>query len=89
MGKRSRLSVMMALAYGVQGAWWPVLAVHLGQAGISPRGRGWIFATLALAALLTPTLAGRIADRLIPAQRLLATIYALGTASSSPPRPGR
>ncbi len=79
MGTRFRLSARMALAYAVQGAWWPVLAVHLGRIGVSPRGRGWIFATLALAALVTPAIAGRIADRIMPAQRLMAWIYAIGT----------
>src|SRR5947208_8269558 len=80
MGTRSRLSILMGLAYAVQGAWWPLLAVHLTDLGVSGRGRGWIFATLAISALITPPIAGRLADRSIAAQRLLALIYALGTA---------
>jgi nucleoside transporter len=76
---RGRLAVMMALIYAVQGAWWPLLAVHLKDLGIDGRGRGWIFATAALAALATPLGAGQIADRYLSAQRLLALIYALGT----------
>lgn len=77
--KRWRLAGMMALIYAVQGAWWPVLAVHLQDLGISGRGRGWIFATLAMASVVTPLSAGQLADRLLPTQRLLALIYALGT----------
>jgi MFS family permease len=70
---------MMALIYAVQGAWWPLLAVHLQDLGISGRGRGAIFATLALAAFATPLGAGQLADRLLPTQRLLALIYAVGS----------
>ena len=77
---RRRLAAMMALAYAVQGAWWPLLAVHLMDLGTSGRLRGWIFATQALAALATPVLAGLLADRHIPIQRLLAGTYAVGSA---------
>lgn len=73
-----RLSGMMALIYAVQGAWWPLLAVHLQDLGISGRGRGWIFATMALGSLATPMGMGQVADRLIPTQRLLALIYGVG-----------
>lgn len=79
MGTRVRLSAMMGLAYAVQGAWWPLLAVHLDDLGVPERQRGWIFATLALSALIAPAIAGRIADRSVSAQKLLTIIYALGT----------
>lgn len=78
-GVRWRLAVMMALVYAVQGAWWPLLAVHLRDLGISSRGRGWIFATMAVASLATPLGAGQLADRLMPAQYLLALVYLLGS----------
>jgi MFS family permease len=70
---------MMAGVYGVQGAWWPVLALHLNDLGVPGRARGAIFGTLAMASLVTPVIAGQIADRRLAAQRLLALIYALGT----------
>lgn len=76
---RWRLAAMMALVYAVQGAWWPLLAVHLRDLGISSRGRGWIFATMALACLATPLGAGQLADRLMPAQYLLGLVYLMGT----------
>lgn len=78
-GRRWRLAGMMALIYAVQGSWWPLLAVHLQDLGISGRGRGAIFGTLALAALATPLGAGQLADRLLPTQRLMALVYALGS----------
>ena len=79
MGTKARLSVMMALAYAVQGAWWPILALHLNSLGISERHRGWLFATLAMAAIVAPPIAGRIADRSLAAQRLLSLLYAAGS----------
>lgn len=78
-GVRRRLSGMMAGVYAVHGAWWPLLAVHLQDMRVDGRARGAIFATLAIAALLTPLGAGQVADRLMPMQRLMALIYALGT----------
>src|SRR5262245_55669589 len=77
---RRRLAGVMALVYTVQGAWWPLLAVHLRDLGLSARARGWVFATQALAAVVTPFWAGLVADRLMAAERLLALIYVIGTA---------
>ena len=79
MNVTRRLAAMMALLYAVQGAWWPLLAVHLRDLGISGRGSGLIFATLSLASLATPLGAGHLADRRMPTQRLLSWIFAIGT----------
>jgi MFS family permease len=76
---RWRLSVMMALVYAVQGAFWPLLAVHLADLGIESRARGWIFATLAIGATAVPLGVGHLVDRFLAIQRVLALIYALGT----------
>jgi MFS family permease len=73
---RWRLNGMMALIYTTQGAWWPLLAVHLQDLGLSGRARGWMFATYALASLATPLGIGQLADRRIPTQRLLGWTYA-------------
>ena len=77
---RWRLAGMMALIYAIQGAFWPLLAVHLRDLGIDGRGRGWIFATLALGSFAMPLGAGQLVDRLMPAQRFLALAYVAGTA---------
>jgi MFS family permease len=69
----------MALVYAVQGAFWPLLAIHLGDLGISERGRGWIFATLAIASFAMPLGAGQLVDRLMPTQMFLAGSFAAGT----------
>lgn len=76
---RGRLAWMMALLYAVQGAWWPVLTVHLRDLGLGDRERGWVFATIAIAALASPLVAGHVADRRMAMQRMLALIYAIGT----------
>jgi MFS family permease len=76
---RWRLAVMMGLVYGVQGAYWPLLAIHLADLGVDSRARGWIFATLAIGSALVPLGAGQLADRLMPTQWFLTLIYALGT----------
>ena len=70
---------MMALVYAVQGSFWPLLAVHLADLGIGGRGRGWIFATLAIGSLAAPFAAGQVVDRIVATQRLLALTYAVGT----------
>lgn len=74
-----RLALMMALLYAAQGAWWPLFTVHLRELGLSGRERGLIFATMAIAAILSPLGFGRIADRFLPAEKMLAIIYAVGS----------
>jgi MFS family permease len=74
-----RLSWMMALVYSVQGAFWPLLSIHLGDLGITERGRGWIFATMAMASFAMPLGAGQLVDRLMPTQKLLGFSFGAGT----------
>jgi MFS family permease len=76
---RARLAVMMALLYAVQGAFWPLMAVHLHDLGVSGRWRGGIFATIALGAMVLPLGAGQLVDRFLAIQRVLALSAALGT----------
>lgn len=70
---------MMALVYAIQGAFWPLLAIHLRDLGIEGRGRGWIFATLAMGSFAMPLGAGHLVDRLMPTQWFLALTYTVGT----------
>ncbi|MDR3621761.1 MAG: MFS transporter [Paludisphaera borealis] len=76
---RWRLALMMALLYAVQGSFWPLLGVHLGELGVEGRERGWIFASQALAATALPLGAGQLVDRLMPTQTFLVLAYAIGT----------
>ena len=76
---RTRLAGMMALVYSVQGAFWPLLSIHLVDLGISERGRGWIFATMAMASFAMPLGAGQLVDRLMPTQRFLTLSFGAGS----------
>ncbi len=78
-GVKARLSGMMVLVYSVQGAFWPLLSIHLVDLGISERGRGWIFATMAMASFAMPMGAGQLVDRLMPTQKFLSWSFAAGT----------
>jgi MFS family permease len=78
IGVSARLSTLMALIYAVQGAWWPILALHLGDLGLDGRERGWIFAAYPIAAVFMSLGAGAVVDRLMPSQRYLSICYALG-----------
>jgi MFS family permease len=77
--QRWRLAAVMALVYAVQGAFWPLLGLHLADLGIHGRARGWIFATLAIGSLAVPLGAGQLVDRFVATQWLLALTYAMGT----------
>jgi MFS family permease len=70
---------MMALLYAVQGAFWPLLAVHLKDLGLAGRERGWVFATLSIGSVLVPLGAGQLVDRYFAAQRLLGAILAVSS----------
>lgn len=75
---RRRLALMMGLVYSVQGAFWPILAIHLADLGMSERGRSWVFGTMAVGSFAMPLGVGQLVDRFIPAQFYLAGAYALG-----------
>jgi MFS family permease len=74
-----RLAGMMGLIFAVQGSFWPLLAIHLADLGITGRWRGYIFATLAIGSTAVPVLAGQLVDRLMATEKFLAVTYALGT----------
>jgi MFS family permease len=69
---------MMALIYAVQGAFWPLLGIHLHDLGIEGRLRGWIYATYAIGSFAVPLGAGQLVDRWLPTQHALAIGYAIG-----------
>jgi len=76
---RVRLSVMMGLVYAVQGAFWPLLAIHLADVGVPERARGWIFATMAIGSLAMSLGAGQVVDRRVPAQVFLSWSFGAGS----------
>lgn len=76
-----RLIVMNFLQYGVWGAWLISLGAYLGG-GLHFTGVqiGSFFATMGIASLFMPALMGVVADRWVPAQRLLGMLHLLSAA---------
>ncbi|KPK50838.1 MAG: hypothetical protein AMK72_01225 [Planctomycetes bacterium SM23_25] len=74
-----RLSVMMFLQFAVWGAWSPVLAARLlGPLKMSGKQTGWIYGTIYLGAIISPLIAGQVADRWIATEWFLAAAHLAG-----------
>ncbi len=73
------LSLMMFLEYAIWGAWAPVLAARLlGPLKFSGKQTGWIYATLPLACIISPLVAGQLADKWVNTERILFVSHLLG-----------
>jgi len=78
---KTRLGVMMFLQYAIWGAWAPVLSSYLiGDLGFSGGQVGWIYALLPLATILSPFVAGQVADRWFATERVIAFLSLTGGA---------
>jgi nucleoside transporter len=76
-----RLSVMMFLEFAIQGAWLPLLFGFLrNHRGIEQTTVGNILAVGAIGAMLSPLIAGQIADRYMNAERVMALCHFVGAA---------
>ena len=67
-GRLIVLAIMLFLEHAVLGAWVPLLQLHLRDLGYSGTQIASCYATLAIAAIFAPWLAGQLADRVMPAQ---------------------
>ena len=75
------LSSMMFLEYAVWGAWAPVLAARLlGPLKMNGKQTGWIYGTIPLACLVSPLIAGQIADQWIASKWILVFAHFAGAA---------
>jgi nucleoside transporter len=73
------LSVMMFLEYAVWGAWMPVLAARLlGPLKMTGKQTGWVYATLPIACVISPLLAGQLADKWLNTEWILAGCHLVG-----------
>jgi len=73
------LSVVMFLEYAVWGAWAPVLATRLlGPLKMTGKQTGWIYATLPMACIFSPLVAGWIGDQFISNKWILVAAHAAG-----------
>ena len=62
------LSIMFGLSIMARGAASVLLSGHMGELGFSGKQIGYVFSTRALAALVSPLIAGWLADRYWPSQ---------------------
>ena len=73
------LSLMMFFEYAVWGAWAPVLAARLlGPLKMTGKQTGWIYSTIPLACMVSPLIAGPVADRWVDAGWILIVSHAIG-----------
>lgn len=75
------LSLVMFLEYAIWGAWLPVLSARLlGPLKFTGKQTGWIYATLPLACIISPLVAGQLADKYLNTELILAAAHLLGAA---------
>lgn len=67
---KSRLTAMNFLEFAVWGAYLTSMGRYLGEAGLSSH-IGWFYSVQGIVSIFMPALMGIIADRWVPAQRLL------------------
>ena len=73
------VSLVMFLEYAVWGAWAPVLAARLlGPLKMTGKQTGWIYATLPLACIISPLIAGQLADQWLNTEWILAGAHLIG-----------
>lgn len=74
-----KLSALMFMEYAVWGAWMPVLATRLlGPLKMSGKQTGWIYSTLPLATMISPLVAGQLADKYVDTGWILAVSHLAG-----------
>ncbi|HZT43741.1 MAG TPA: MFS transporter [Chthonomonadaceae bacterium] len=76
---RWRLTLMMVLEYGIWGAWFAVAGEYFGKnLGFNGIQIGVLFSLLPLATIISPFIAGQIADRHVNTEKFLAILNLLG-----------
>lgn len=76
MNLKVRLAIMNFLEFAVWGAYLTSMGRYLGQIGLGAN-IGWFYSVQGIVSLFMPGLIGVVADRWIPAQRLLSLCHLL------------
>ncbi len=78
-GMQVRLSIMMLLQFAIQGAWLPLLFQYFNEyRQFEPSAVGWLLAWGAIGAVVSPFIAGQIADRYMNAEHFMAVAHIVG-----------
>jgi MFS family permease len=73
------LSFVMFMEYAIWGAWMPVLAARLlGPLKMTGKQTGWIYATLPLACIVSPLIAGLLADKYLNTEWIIGGAHLIG-----------
>lgn len=73
-----RLSIMMFLQFAVWGAWAVLVAKHMANLGFSGVQINLVYLNTAIGAILSPVIAGWIADRFLPNQIFTGAVHLAG-----------
>jgi nucleoside transporter len=73
-----RLSVMMFIEFAIWGAWAVLVAGHMRNLGFSDPQINLVYLTTAIGAMLSPLIAGWIADRFLPNQIFTGAVHLAG-----------
>jgi nucleoside transporter len=76
---RTRLSIMMFFEFLLWSSWYVPIGGYMNSVlGFTGPQIGWIYATTAIGAIISPMFIGYIADRLFATERVLAVLHLLG-----------
>lgn len=73
-----RLSIMMFIEFAIWGAWAVMIAGHMRNLGFTDVERNYVYLTTAIGAMLSPLVAGWIADRFLPNQIFTGAVHLAG-----------
>ncbi|MDP6779533.1 MAG: MFS transporter [Candidatus Latescibacteria bacterium] len=77
-GTTIRLSTMMFIEFAIWGSWAVLIAGHMVNLGFSGKQISYVFGTTAFGALVSPLVAGWVADRYMPNQIFTALCHFAG-----------